>query len=238
MANTPFLDLVKPAGTDRALVSVINSNSDKIDGGVSTLSEQIARKTIQPNGDFNNYSGLGVTNDGHYVGTNIGSMANRPSDIESTYAYAFTFDVKVLNGWAAHTLTVYGSNNRTYVRQEYYQSGRKWTDWQQLATKNEITSFSAIGASSGSSGNVEIQLPSNAMFSSSHPLFMITSFRGSTSNVNEGFAVIKIDNGVLYVTNKTGIQTLSNLAYNSSTKKLTFTTGTYIACLVFGFVLT
>lgn len=41
MANTPFLDLVKPAGTDRALVSVINSNSDKIDGGVSTLSEQL-----------------------------------------------------------------------------------------------------------------------------------------------------------------------------------------------------
>ena len=44
MANTPFLDLVKPAGTDRALVSVINSNSDKIDGGVSTLSEQIGTK--------------------------------------------------------------------------------------------------------------------------------------------------------------------------------------------------
>ena len=42
MANTPFLDLVKPAGTDRALVSVINSNSDKIDTGVSTLSEQKA----------------------------------------------------------------------------------------------------------------------------------------------------------------------------------------------------
>ena len=46
MANTPFLDLVKPAGTDRALVSVINSNSDKIDGGVSTLSEQIAMNAL------------------------------------------------------------------------------------------------------------------------------------------------------------------------------------------------
>lgn len=42
MANTPNLDLVKPAGTDHALVSVINSNSDKIDGGFGTLSEQIA----------------------------------------------------------------------------------------------------------------------------------------------------------------------------------------------------
>lgn len=31
MANTSILDLAKPAGTDKALVSVINSNSDKID---------------------------------------------------------------------------------------------------------------------------------------------------------------------------------------------------------------
>lgn len=45
MANTPNLDLVKPAGTDHALVSVINSNSDKIDAGVGTLSEQIGTKT-------------------------------------------------------------------------------------------------------------------------------------------------------------------------------------------------
>jgi hypothetical protein len=31
MANTTNIDLVKPAGTDHALISVINSNSDKID---------------------------------------------------------------------------------------------------------------------------------------------------------------------------------------------------------------
>ncbi len=31
MANTANLDLVKPAGTDHALVSVLNQNSDKID---------------------------------------------------------------------------------------------------------------------------------------------------------------------------------------------------------------
>lgn len=41
MANTPNLDLVKPAGTDKALVSVINSNSDKIDAGFGSLSDQI-----------------------------------------------------------------------------------------------------------------------------------------------------------------------------------------------------
>ena len=41
MANTPNLDLVKPAGTDQALISVINSNSDKIDTGFGSLSDQI-----------------------------------------------------------------------------------------------------------------------------------------------------------------------------------------------------
>lgn len=46
MANTPNLDLVKPAGTDHALVSVINSNSDKIDAGYGTLSEQIGNMGI------------------------------------------------------------------------------------------------------------------------------------------------------------------------------------------------
>ena len=47
MANTPNLDLVKPAGTDKALVSVINSNSDKIDAGFGSLSDQITNKTTE-----------------------------------------------------------------------------------------------------------------------------------------------------------------------------------------------
>lgn len=45
MANTPFLNLVKPADTDQALVSVINSNSDKIDEGYGALSDKIETDT-------------------------------------------------------------------------------------------------------------------------------------------------------------------------------------------------
>ena len=47
MANTTNLNMVKPAGTDHALISVINSNMDIIDGAVgalpsgSTLQEEI-----------------------------------------------------------------------------------------------------------------------------------------------------------------------------------------------------
>ena len=48
MANTTNLNLVKPAGTDKALVSVLNSNSDKIDAWAGTTDQAIAtlnRKT-------------------------------------------------------------------------------------------------------------------------------------------------------------------------------------------------
>lgn len=44
MANTTNLDLVKPLGTDHALVSVINGNMDKIDafaGGVNSTDESM-----------------------------------------------------------------------------------------------------------------------------------------------------------------------------------------------------
>lgn len=37
MANTTNLNMVKPAGTDHALISVINSNMDIIDGAVGAL---------------------------------------------------------------------------------------------------------------------------------------------------------------------------------------------------------
>ena len=44
MANTPNIDLGKPAGTDHALVSVLNANSDKIDSFAGTTNQAIATK--------------------------------------------------------------------------------------------------------------------------------------------------------------------------------------------------
>ena len=46
MANTPNIDLVKPAGTDHALVSVINSNSDKIDTFAGLTNQAIANMSL------------------------------------------------------------------------------------------------------------------------------------------------------------------------------------------------
>ena len=42
MANTPYIDLVKPAGTDKALISVLNANSDKIDSAVGGVQDALA----------------------------------------------------------------------------------------------------------------------------------------------------------------------------------------------------
>ena len=42
MANTTNIDLVKPAGTDHALVSVLNANSDKIDAEAGNVRSNFA----------------------------------------------------------------------------------------------------------------------------------------------------------------------------------------------------
>ncbi|MBQ1777509.1 MAG: hypothetical protein IIZ93_05045 [Acidaminococcaceae bacterium] len=42
MANTTNLDLVKPAGTDHALISVLNSNSDKIDAFAGQTNDSLS----------------------------------------------------------------------------------------------------------------------------------------------------------------------------------------------------
>ena len=59
MANTPYIDLVKPAGTDKALISVINANSDKIDSAVGGVQDALA---IVCNGNTH-----GAISSGQYV---------------------------------------------------------------------------------------------------------------------------------------------------------------------------
>jgi hypothetical protein len=49
MANTTNLDLVKPAGTDKALVSVINANSDKIDAFAGTTNQALSNVSAPTN---------------------------------------------------------------------------------------------------------------------------------------------------------------------------------------------
>ena len=137
MANTPFLDLVKPAGTDHALVSVINSNSDKIDTGVSTLSEQIGiyefgTKTLS---EFESALNTYVNNNMSNGQTKSISVSISPAS-SPFGANLYMGDVKKLNSTrtrvelrrATSIDTVTGAANNG-----------AWT-WEVLATKSEVVS--------------------------------------------------------------------------------------------------
>lgn len=127
MANTPFLDLVKPAGTDRALVSVINSNSDKIDTGVSTLSEQIGNMVAQAYGDWKS-AAVGYTKAFRYEGQS-------------------TTDYDIPNGYVIVTVTKQSTARGVAIAQRW--NGNQiwinrlhdtWQGWVELAQNPYIPS--------------------------------------------------------------------------------------------------
>ena len=137
MANTPFLDLVKPAGTDRALVSVINSNSDKIDGGVSTISEQI--------GNVNKWIQSALSNNYDTVFTELSDANSFRYDLMSSSATsAPTNAVAVCFTTKRKTSSVtLGSQmaidvvGRSYIR-NYTSDTGTWSAWQRLVTADQI----------------------------------------------------------------------------------------------------
>lgn len=131
MANTPNLDLVKPAGTDHALVSVINSNSDKIDGGFGTLSEQIGANvpTQTYNGNLND-----LVTPGWYI---LGSSVTNPPP---TLAAGKLHVEK--GGETNYVRQTYycGYDPKIYTRIRYYSNGWVWTAWQEV-TNSEMAPF-------------------------------------------------------------------------------------------------
>ena len=155
MANTPFLDLVKPAGTDKALVSVINSNSDKIDTGVSTLSDQIGQFQgieIPANTDLNN-----LRTDGNYYSAN----STRSATLSNTPVTGSGFALVVQN-MGANTTQMIKTGSALFLRGT--SGGSTWGDWRQYAEKSEVEKKLDVV----SCGNV----------SSSNPMTITTSNNG------------------------------------------------------------
>lgn len=98
-----------------------------------------SRETIANNSNFNSYTIAAGGKDKHYVGTNIGSITNRPSDLASSYQYAFILDAESINGYTVQTLSVYGTSVQMYRRQQYYYNGLNWTNWEKFAKAEEGT---------------------------------------------------------------------------------------------------
>jgi len=122
MANTTNLDLVKPAGTDKALVSVINANSDKIDAFAGTTNQALSNLTTPATAsDLNTVTTPGVV----YAND---STSNRPHDWCIVYTYA-------VNSTTLAQMAFCISDTKVYYR----RNNGSWSAWEELAMKSDVS---------------------------------------------------------------------------------------------------
>lgn len=96
------------------------------------------------------------------------------------------------------------------------------------------SAFCAIGATGGGATSVSITLPIGASFDTLHPVFMFSTYRSPNSDGNEGYGILKIDNGTVYLVSKTGLQNIADLTYNATTRVLSFSCSPYRTFMIFG----
>jgi len=227
MANTTNLDLVKPAGTDYALVSVINGNSDKIDAFAGTTNtaienlENITWEYLANGTDFNN-----VTTPGSYY---FYTNQNQPVGGTTSASWGVIVFANPQGTIVKQIAYEMGNGNDVVYQRRF--SSNAWTDWDSLKAK---ASFSATGSTGNGQTTMSVTLPVGAKFDSTHNLFVTCAFRGANSIGAEGFALLKNYNNVVYEVQKLGMTNATNYAYDSTTRTLTFTTSSYISCLVIG----
>lgn len=131
MANTPNIDLVKPAGTDHALVSVLNANSDKIDNFAGSTNQAIAaldyRFSLLPaNADLNTVKTSGL------FGTRANSIHAPVANIGQLVVIQYSTDW-VTQIWASGSSSTRG---KLYVRNFY--DGTTWSDWKELVSTDDL----------------------------------------------------------------------------------------------------
>jgi hypothetical protein len=144
MANTTNLNLAKPAGTDKALVSVLNSNSDKIDAFAGSTNQAISNirqneivipitentnlNTLTTPGYYNLYGAKSLVNAPVSGANRLGLIVQRAESTQ--YVYQMALD---------------NVNDATGV---YVRSckGGTWSAWQQLALKSDIFISGTIGS--------------------------------------------------------------------------------------------
>lgn len=161
MANTTNLNMVKPAGTDHALISVINSNMDIIDGAVgalpsgTTLQGEIdsantaigALQGFESVTDWNSFKPTNASTASRRQGVSSGGTATGSpfsGDSASFFGYVegtSTYCTQHLTCQYANTATNY---NRSFVRSCL---GGTWTAWKELTkTWHRINSTTGANA--------------------------------------------------------------------------------------------
>jgi hypothetical protein len=125
MANTTNLNLVKPAGTDKALVSVLNSNSDKIDAWAGSTNQALSALTAKATiSDCNTYNAEGI-------GRIVDSTANRPFNYGVLENLIYS-----LSGYRAQLAVSVSS--QAYAYRTSNDGGSTWSQWKELALKSDV----------------------------------------------------------------------------------------------------
>lgn len=215
MANTSFLDLVKPAGTDKALVSVINSNSDKIDNGVSTLSEQMVHTKKFVSGTIS-CGEITLPNSGKYL---VQTSTNNPSVCISCEVIVYAGGaVYVTNFLGDSSVSVYTKNNKlkfvtshSGVFNVYVSSIDESVSLNNVsfaASTNDVTGYTKVTSLDEQKANV-VNLQKTSL-----PIGQKSSWDSVYSEIPNGYAgivIIHFQNGA----NITGLVYKNNASYGS-----------------------
>jgi len=147
MANTTNLNLVKPAGTDHALVSDINGNMDLIDAFAGSTNTAIANK-LDPNisASTTNKDLLTLAPGAYRFGS---SCSNKPTN-GNGYITIYERDSST-----ARQATVIMDSGEVYVN--VMVSG-SWGGWKELAQEKTNTASGTTSAS----GNLSLGLAASA----------------------------------------------------------------------------
>jgi len=132
MANTTNLNLAKPAGTDKALVSVLNSNSDKIDAWAGTTNQALSNK------DYLKMPQVATAAAAWALHTDLQRwtcfVPSSASDIPTSNGY-FVESIRYSANYGVQIATRDSTNDaEMYIRR--INQGN-WGAWQQLAIKSE-----------------------------------------------------------------------------------------------------
>ena len=135
MANTAIIDLAKPAGTDHALISVINSNMDKIDAEAGRQRGNFA-------GTYSTTSGYAVGDYCIYQGnlyrctTAIGSSGENWTAAHWTQTKAGTELKGLSDHIATKDVTSSLTFNYTHTRNKAVKSGNTMTVYVEVPSGN------------------------------------------------------------------------------------------------------
>lgn len=151
MANTTNLNLEKPLGTDQALVSVINSNSDKIDNWAGSTNQALSNVTTAKNMNVSSLADFQSQ-----LETLVGTMANGAVVAIHYHPAAAYAPFKNQDYYGS----VYRNNANSFTvmlayRKEIITGGKQGTEWSwdPLALKSEVVNRTAYSYDINATGS-------------------------------------------------------------------------------------